>query len=392
FLRATAPFCGGEAALSSGSAPLPDSRAEEGGEAALSSGSAPLPDSRAEEGGEAALSSGSAPLPDSRAEEGGEAALSSGSASLPDSRAEEGGEAALSSGSAPLPDSRAEEGGEAALSSGSAPLPDSRAEEGGEAALSSGSAPLPDSRAEEEQQGFPGESRMKSVWVMMLFLHCALSERFNILGPDSPVVVTVAGSDVVLPCSVRRLDQSSLSAVDMNIKWTRPDWGDALVHFYENHKDVNTRQIPQYRERTALFKEELQNGNVSLRLSDVNTRDEGQYKCIVDSEFWTDEVSFNLRVEVIGERPVISVESYDSNSEQFSLLCESKGWRPRPDLQWLNSKGENQPAGDPEIQRHAELFTVKRSFTVHKNDIDTFYCRATLGEHTKEKEIKPGVL
>ncbi|KAL6484030.1 hypothetical protein MHYP_G00089030 [Metynnis hypsauchen] len=177
----------------------------------------------------------------------------------------------------------------------------------------------------------------------------------------------------------------------MNITWTRPDLGGALVHFYGNYEDRNTRQIPQYRERTALFTEELQNGNVSLRLSDVNTRDEGEYKCRVDSEFWKHDVSFDLKVEVIGERPVISVESYDSNSEQFSLLCESKGWRPRPDLQWLNSKGENQTAGDPEIQSDAELFTVKRSFTVHKNDIDTFYCRATLGEQTKQEEIRPKV-
>uniref|UniRef100_A0A3B4CS74 Ig-like domain-containing protein n=1 Tax=Pygocentrus nattereri TaxID=42514 RepID=A0A3B4CS74_PYGNA len=213
--------------------------------------------------------------------------------------------------------------------------------------------------------------------------------KFKVVGPGSPVVA-VAGSAVVLPCSVRRsAGQSSLSAVDMNITWTRSDLGEALVHLYANQKDVNTRQIPQYRGRTAVFTEELQNGNVSLRLTDVKLHDEGDYKCLVESRFWEDEVSFNLRVEVIGERPVISVEKYDSNSEQFSLLCESKGWRPEPDLQLLNSKGENQTAGDPEIQRHTVLFNVKRRFTVHKNHIDTFYCRATLGEHKEEKEIRP---
>uniref|UniRef100_A0A3B4EIZ3 Ig-like domain-containing protein n=1 Tax=Pygocentrus nattereri TaxID=42514 RepID=A0A3B4EIZ3_PYGNA len=230
---------------------------------------------------------------------------------------------------------------------------------------------------------------MKTVWVLTLVLHCALSENSEVVDPGSPVVA-VAGSDVVLPCSVRRsAGQSSLSAVDMNINWTRPDLGDALVHLYANHRDVNTRQIPQYRGRTAVFTEELQNGNVSLRLTDIKLLDEGDYKCRVDSKFWKDEVTINLRVEVIGERPVISVEKYDSNSEQFSLLCESKGWRPQPDLQLLNSKGENQTAGDPEIQRRADLFNVKRRFTVHKNHIDTFYCRATLGEHKEEKEIKP---
>ncbi|XP_036417263.1 butyrophilin-like protein 8 isoform X2 [Colossoma macropomum] len=232
---------------------------------------------------------------------------------------------------------------------------------------------------------------MKCVWVMMLFLHCALSEKFEVVGPDAPVVAT-DGSDVVLPCSVRRSDgHSSLSAVDLNITWTRSDLGGAVVHFYGSHKDMNTSQSPDYRGRTALIKEELQNGSVSLRLSEVKVFDDGQYRCRVDSEYWEDEVSFDLKVEVIGERPVITLESYDRKSEEFSLLCESKGWFPKPDLQWLNSRGEIQTAGVTESQRHAELFSVKRRFTVHKNNIDTFLCRVSLGEHWKEDEIKPSV-
>ncbi|XP_036420844.1 butyrophilin subfamily 3 member A2-like [Colossoma macropomum] len=234
---------------------------------------------------------------------------------------------------------------------------------------------------------------MKCVWVMMMFLHCssASEERFKVVVPVAPVVAA-AGSDVVLPCSVRRsADQSSLSAVDLNITWTGSDLGGAVVHFYGDHKDMNAGQIPHYRGRTALFKEELQNGDASLRLSEVNLRDEGKYRCRVDSDYFDDEASFDLKVEVIGERPVITLESYDRNSEEFSLLCESKGWRPQPDLQLLNSKGDIQTAGVPESQRHAELFNVKRRFTVHKNNIDTFYCRATLGKHRMEEEIKPSV-
>ena len=88
---------------------------------------------------------------------------------------------------------------------------------------------------------------------------------------------------------------------------------------------------------------------------------------------------------------MISVENDDSISEEFSLLCESKCWFPEPDLQWLDRKGNNMSAVGPESQRHAELFSVKRRFTVHKNDIDTFYCRVSLRKHRKEKEIKHGV-
>ncbi|KAI4896418.1 hypothetical protein NFI96_031520, partial [Prochilodus magdalenae] len=157
--------------------------------------------------------------------------------------------------------------------------------------------------------------------------------RFKLVGPDTPVVGT-AGSDIVLPCSVKREgDGTSLSAVDMEIKWTRPDLEGALVHFYTDYEDVYTKQISYFRGRTSLFKEELQKGNTSLRLSNVNLHDEGEYRCLVESVFWHSYISVELTVKVIGEHPVITVESYDDNSKEFSLLCESKGWRPHPDLQ-----------------------------------------------------------
>ena len=125
----------------------------------------------------------------------------------------------------------------------------------------------------------------------------SFTEKFEVVGPVA-LVVAAAGSDIVLPCSVRRsTDQSSLSAVDMNITWTRSDLGGTVVHFYGNHKDINTRQIPHYRGRTALFKEELQNGNTSLRLSKVSVFDEGEYRCSVESREWKHDFSFKIRVE-----------------------------------------------------------------------------------------------
>ena len=88
---------------------------------------------------------------------------------------------------------------------------------------------------------------------------------------------------------------------------------------------------------------------------------------------------------------MITLEKYDSNSKQFSLLCESKGWFPKPDLQWLNSERDILTVGVTESQTHAELFSVKRRFTVRQNEIDTFYCRVTVGRHMMEEEIKPNV-
>ncbi|XP_036419989.1 selection and upkeep of intraepithelial T-cells protein 6-like [Colossoma macropomum] len=247
--------------------------------------------------------------------------------------------------------------------------------------------------ASESQRNFCCRSftrgrKMKCVWVMMLFLHCALSEKFKVVGPDAPVVAAPL-SNIILACSVQHWDdQTSVSAVDMNIKWTKSDLEDAVVHFYANYGDITIKQSPAYRGRTALFEEELQNGNISLRLTKVNIHDEGEYRCSVESTFWYSDITFKLTVEAIGTPPVITVERYDEKSEEFTLLCESKGWFPEPDLQWLDSEENNLTAGDTELHRGAEFFSVKRRFTIHKCHIDTFYCRVTLREHMMEEKIK----
>ncbi|XP_072553203.1 ribonuclease inhibitor-like isoform X2 [Salminus brasiliensis] len=226
---------------------------------------------------------------------------------------------------------------------------------------------------------------MQCVWVMVLLLPAALSEKFKVVVPDAPVV-GVSGSVVVLPCSVRGLDgQTSMNAEDMNITWSRSDLTDSVVHQYVNHNDLNTDQIPQYRGRTSVFKEELQRGNTSLSLSNIRLTDEGQYSCTVESRYWNDKLSVNLRVEVIGSQPVITVDSYDS--ETVSLLCKSEGWYPEPALQWMNSRRVNLTAEETETQRVADLYSVKRRVTVKRSDIDTFFCIVTQRDHKKEGHI-----
>ncbi|XP_072553210.1 butyrophilin-like protein 8 isoform X2 [Salminus brasiliensis] len=176
-----------------------------------------------------------------------------------------------------------------------------------------------------------------------------------------------------------------MNAEDMTVTWSRLDLRDSVVHQYGNHKDLNTDQISQYRGRTSVFEEELQRGNTSLSLSNIRISDEGLYSCTVDSKYWNDKRSVDLRVEVIGSQPVVTVESYDS--ETVSLLCKSEGWYPEPALQWMNSRGVNLTAEETETQRVADLYTVKRHMTVKYSDIDTFFCRVTQRHSEKEGDI-----
>ncbi|XP_053089475.1 erythroid membrane-associated protein-like isoform X2 [Pangasianodon hypophthalmus] len=118
------------------------------------------------------------------------------------------------------------------------------------------------------------------------------SERLRVFGPDAPLAA-VAGKDLVLPCFIK----PSTSAVDMTVQWFRLDVEDSLVHLYEDHEDRNEDQAQTYRRRTSLFKEELQKGNASLKLSALRVSDEGEYKCLVEDKSWSDGIIIYVTVE-----------------------------------------------------------------------------------------------
>ncbi|XP_030635170.1 butyrophilin subfamily 1 member A1-like [Chanos chanos] len=205
-------------------------------------------------------------------------------------------------------------------------------------------------------------------------------EQFQVVGPDVSLVVG-AGEDLMLPCSLK----PNISAVNMRVGWFRVYTSDLLLHLYDNG-DESKDQIQSYRGRTSLFKEELQKGNTSLKLSRVKITDEGEYRCVVRSENWFDDISLSVSVAAVGTYPVISMESY-SKDGRLSLLCEIKGWNPEPEVVWLDNDGNLLPDEDTETLRDTERFHVKKRVTVHDSNTNRFFCRAILRDHMKEAEI-----
>ncbi|XP_072544118.1 butyrophilin subfamily 1 member A1-like [Salminus brasiliensis] len=225
---------------------------------------------------------------------------------------------------------------------------------------------------------------MKFVCMTVLTVLCCMkpeSECLKVVGPDAPLF-TEPGKDLILPCSI----QPGTSAVDMTVEWFRLDVVDTLVHLYENHKDMSDGQAQSYRGRTALFREELQKGNASLRLSDVRVSDEGRYKCFIKDKSWYDDITVHVTVDVLGTQPVITMEGYD-NSGGISLVCESGGWNPEPKVLWLDREGVTLTAEATETHRDTEGFRVKRHITVYNSDSDSFYCRLLQRHHMRETVI-----
>ncbi|KAI4872502.1 hypothetical protein NFI96_018634 [Prochilodus magdalenae] len=152
-------------------------------------------------------------------------------------------------------------------------------------------------------------------YMLCLYL---ITENFKVVGPAASLVVE-AGVELVLPCSL----QPNISAVNMMVEWIRTDLSgsDTLVHLYKDHKDTNDKQIRSYRGRTALFKEELQKGNASLKLSAVQPSDQGVYQCTIKSESWFDDVTVHVEVEgllkVVGPAAPLVAEA----GEDLVLPC-----------------------------------------------------------------------
>ncbi|XP_053351113.1 butyrophilin subfamily 1 member A1-like [Clarias gariepinus] len=208
------------------------------------------------------------------------------------------------------------------------------------------------------------------------------SEQLKVVGLEASLDA-VAGENLVLPCFIK----PNTSAVDMTVEWLRIEEMTSLVHLYRDYADRYEKQTPSYRGRTSLFKEELQKGNASLKLSPVRVSDEGEYKCLIEDKSWYDDIIVHIRVEAQGSHPVIIMESYD-NSGGVNLVCESRGWNPEPDVLWLNSEGDTLPAEETQIHRETEGFSVKRRITVHDySDSNRFYCRLQQKHHMIEAEV-----
>ncbi|XP_047672080.1 butyrophilin subfamily 2 member A2-like isoform X2 [Tachysurus fulvidraco] len=223
------------------------------------------------------------------------------------------------------------------------------------------------------------------LWCVTLILVSFItsqSESLQVIGPEAPLVA-VAGEDLVLPCFIK----PNTSAVDMTVEWFKLDVKDSLVHLYRDHEDKNEGQAQSYTGRTSLYKEELQKGNTSLKLSDLRVSDEGEYKCLVEDKSLYDDITVKVIVEAQGSHPVIMMESFD-NSGGINLVCESRGWNPEPYVLWLDREGDNLTAEDTQIHRDTEGFSVKSRITVYDySDSNRFYCRLQQKHHMMETDI-----
>ncbi|XP_036843021.1 butyrophilin subfamily 1 member A1 isoform X5 [Oncorhynchus mykiss] len=195
-------------------------------------------------------------------------------------------------------------------------------------------------------------------------------------------IVALVGDDVILPCTLRH----TVSAVYQSVEWQRPDLKPKEVHLYRDEKDDLVLQNPVFRGRTSLFKEELENGNTSLKLTRVKLSDAGNYTCYIPL---LDHQKTIIKLLVAVSRPVIIIERMEG--DEVVLRCEAEGCYPEPVMEWCDACERVLPAAGPtETSRDREgCYTVTSHVIVPNSDNNTFTCRVQQLEikHMKERQV-----
>ncbi|XP_069728837.1 V-set domain containing T-cell activation inhibitor 1-like [Phaenicophaeus curvirostris] len=83
------------------------------------------------------------------------------------------------------------------------------------------------------------------------------------------------GETVVLPCTTTSPGELALSK--SMLYW---QIGSVIVHFFHNGQDSLERQDEHYHGRTSLFLDQMEHGNFSLKLSNIQLQDAAVYTCI----------------------------------------------------------------------------------------------------------------
>ncbi|XP_059497378.1 uncharacterized protein LOC125448525 isoform X2 [Stegostoma tigrinum] len=115
---------------------------------------------------------------------------------------------------------------------------------------------------------------------------------------DSPVLVSgFVGEQVVLPCTY----SGNVSVSDLQIIWGTLKY--ELLHKFVNGNDALREQNARFRNRTNLFKDQLEKGNWSVLISDLRETDQDEYECQIYSRMgdhfrWKEVVSIQLSVTV----------------------------------------------------------------------------------------------
>uniref|UniRef100_A0A3B4A037 Ig-like domain-containing protein n=1 Tax=Periophthalmus magnuspinnatus TaxID=409849 RepID=A0A3B4A037_9GOBI len=197
------------------------------------------------------------------------------------------------------------------------------------------------------------------------------SGQNTLVVPSQPIIAPV-GSDVTLPCQLDPVKDLR----DMVVEWSRHDLTPRYIHIRRDGLDFLIDQNSLYLGRTSVSESRLQQGDMSLSLTRVRASDGGKYRCYIPQTDTEAEVTL-----LVGE-------CFEQRSGSPVLRCESRGWYPEPELEWLDSEGTVLLRTEAQRGASEELFSVSSRLSVEQRLGNTFTCRVRQQESGQSREAQ----
>ncbi|XP_061566147.1 butyrophilin subfamily 3 member A2-like [Cololabis saira] len=201
------------------------------------------------------------------------------------------------------------------------------------------------------QETFPKQGWIRSCFCVFVTysLHSALLSACTgkaSADVNSQRITAFLDETVLLPCSIP--PSQDLPTVE----WSKEGVSPNTVFVYRDGCETFEEKNPDFRYRTSLIMNELQNGNLSLRVSNLQLSDKGTYWCkIVQGQ--QPEVLAKLELDVVAvSEPKLSVVSYDR--AEITVQCEVECWLPEPEITFLDEQHNEITAKKPQRCLHSE--------------------------------------
>nr|XP_055067124.1 CD276 antigen-like [Misgurnus anguillicaudatus] len=167
---------------------------------------------------------------------------------------------------------------------------------------------------------------------IVILAHSLLLSRVNSQQVPVEKIVAPPGSNVTLSCSFPVKPNMDFESLVIN--WQR---GDKVVHSFYHRSDQLDNQNEVYKGRTSLFNDQLQTGNASLMLNDIQPEHDGDYKCSVTCNNGPYGQKVQLLVAAPYDEPEIAVQYLCKN---ITVSLSSSHGFPEPDVTWFAPIGD----------------------------------------------------
>nr|XP_005301848.1 ICOS ligand [Chrysemys picta bellii] len=213
------------------------------------------------------------------------------------------------------------------------------------------------------------ELRSSGLWLLFL---CALG---CVTAEEDKKVISTIGSTAELSCIYTPEKKFILNK--LRVFWQIADGSKpcSVVHTFNSGHENQSEQCADFRNRTRLFQDKLENGIFSLLLLNVSLRDEHTYRCIVQKKDVVFRVIHNadvaLKVAANNSLPVLSgpIRIHPNIGEEVTLSCNYSQGYPKPNIYWINRTDNSSlhPSSLKIIQDNDGTYSVFSTLKIEAN-------------------------